>query len=269
MSPIKLQKFQTTLSRRSERYPVVQNGIFNLILGEIDFTLPHGEKGKLLPGDFTLYNSGEISNFHMTSSENGFVAEALILDISIFQNFLSQLDESAFQSKSAQYSYFSKEDASVYRLFMQIRDFLDSETPIHPVTLTQLVYALLSEMIAQKPNLLPLIRRAAELSTTQKVIHYIEKNLEQDINIDSAAQSIGMSTATLKRKLASDKISFANILKVKRITKATTELRFTHKAITQVAYDCGFKNAAHFSTAFKAHTELTPKEFRAKLKENS
>ena len=269
MPLIKLQRFQTTLNRRNERYPVVQNGIFSLITGEIDFTLPDGTKGMLQAGDFTLYSSGEISDFQMKTSEGDFSAEALIIDISIFQNFLSQLDDDAFQIKSAQYAYFSKQDICVYRLFMQIRDILDSELTIHPMTLIQLVYALLNEMIAQKPHLLPLIRRAAELSSTQKVIHYIEKNLEQDINIDSAAQSIGMSAATLKRKLASDKISFANILKVKRITKATTELRLTNKAITQIAYDCGFKNAAHFSTAFKAHTELTPKEFRVKIKKCS
>ncbi|WP_155487664.1 AraC family transcriptional regulator, partial [Vibrio harveyi] len=34
---------------------------------------------------------------------------------------------------------------------------------------------------------------------------------------------------------------------------------------TQIAFESGFKSAAHFSTAFKSIYSITPKEFRSQI----
>jgi AraC-like DNA-binding protein len=49
---------------------------------------------------------------------------------------------------------------------------------------------------------------------------------------------------------------------VKRINFAATQLRKSEKSITEIAFESGFKSAAHFSTAFKSVYNMTPKDFR-------
>ncbi|MDF5607521.1 helix-turn-helix transcriptional regulator, partial [Vibrio parahaemolyticus] len=48
----------------------------------------------------------------------------------------------------------------------------------------------------------------------------------------------------------------------KRINFAATQLRKSEKSITEIAFESGFKSAAHFSTAFKSVYNMTPKDFR-------
>ncbi|MCV5927109.1 helix-turn-helix transcriptional regulator, partial [Escherichia coli] len=68
---------------------------------------------------------------------------------------------------------------------------------------------------------------------------------------------MSMSIATLKRRLAAENLSFSQILKVKRINYAATQLRVSQKSITEIAFESGFKSAAHFSTAFKSIYNIT------------
>ncbi|NMU27024.1 helix-turn-helix transcriptional regulator, partial [Vibrio parahaemolyticus] len=74
----------------------------------------------------------------------------------------------------------------------------------------------------------------------------------KDITLEGLAAHMSMSIATLKRRLAADDLSFSQILKVKRINFAATQLRKSEKSITEIAFESGFKSAAHFSTAFKS-----------------
>ncbi|MCV5225299.1 AraC family transcriptional regulator, partial [Escherichia coli] len=76
-----------------------------------------------------------------------------------------------------------------------------------------------------EPNILSIIDDASSLSDSQKAIKYIEGNIEKDITLEGLAAHMSMSIATLKRRLAADDLSFSQILKVKRINFAATQLR--------------------------------------------
>lgn len=120
-------------------------------------------------------------------------------------------------------------------------------------------------MVNKQPCLIPFIQKISVLTTSQQLIRYVEEHISADLTIDMVAPKLGMSASTLKRKLQSDKLSFAHLVKVKRINYAATQLRLTRKTITEIAYDTGFKTAAHFSTSFKSVKGITPKEFRDSL----
>ncbi|MDW2335269.1 AraC family transcriptional regulator, partial [Vibrio sp. 1069] len=122
--------------------------------------------------------------------------------------------------------------------------------------------ALLSLMVEVQPDILSIIDDASSLTASQKAIKYIEKNIEKDITLEGLAAHMSMSIATLKRRLAAENLSFSQILKVKRINYAATQLRVSQKSITEIAFESGFKSAAHFSTAFKSIYNITPKDFR-------
>lgn len=77
------------------------------------------------------------------------------------------------------------------------------------------------------------------------------------------AEKMCMSISQLNRKLkvATAHSSYHFICKL-RIEAAKNKLINEDKAINQIAAECGFYDAAHFSRTFKKHTNVTPTQFR-------
>ncbi|MCC4818271.1 AraC family transcriptional regulator [Vibrio lentus] len=262
MSSITVTQFRNFIPRKRERYPASKNGIFIVSKGSISFTLPDGTEASLQAGDFTLYNSGQIKDIDVDTENGEFSATCLDFDLSIFQKFINQSGDLESLRVPQEYIKFDRADIQIRELKELTMSLADS-SPKNDYALTQLGLALLSLMVEKHPALLVIIARAARLTVTQKVIHYIEQNIENNISLDTLASYMGMSPATLKRRLSAEDLSFSNLLKIKRIAHAATQLRTSAKSITQIAYESGFKSAAHFSTAFKAYHGKTPKDFRS------
>jgi len=224
--------------------------------------LPDGTEASLQAGDFTLYNSGQIKDITVDTVNGEFSATCLDFDLDIFQKFINQFSDLESTRVPNQYIKFNQTDTEICELKDLIMSLAHSSTK-NDYALTQLGLGLLSLMVEQYPALLVIIARASRLTVTQKVIHYIEQNIENNISLDTLASYMGMSPATLKRRLSAEDLSFSNLLKVKRIAHAATQLRTSTKSITQIAYESGFKSAAHFSTAFKTYHGKTPKDFRS------
>ena len=262
MSSITVTQFRNFIPRKRERYPASKNGIFIVSKGSISFTLPNGTEASLQAGDFTLYNSGQIKDIDVDTENGEFSATCLDFDLSIFQKFINQSGDLESLRVPQEYIKFDRADIQIRELKELTMSLADS-SPKNDYALTQLGLALLSLMVEKHPALLVIIARAARLTVTQKVIHYIEQNIENNISLDTLASYMGMSPATLKRRLSAEDLSFSNLLKIKRIAHAATQLRTSAKSITQIAYESGFKSAAHFSTAFKTYHGKTPKDFRS------
>ncbi|CAK3719156.1 AraC family transcriptional regulator [Vibrio sp. 10N.286.51.C3] len=262
MSSITVTQFRNFIPRRRERYPASKNGIFMVSKGSISFVLPNGTEASLQAGDFTLYNSGQIKDITVNTENGEFSATCLDFDLAIFQKFINQFSDLESTRIPDKYIKFNQTDTEICQLKELIMSLVSS-SPQNDYALTQLGLGLLSLMVEQHPALLVIIARASRLTVTQKVIHYIEQNIENNISLDTLASYMGMSPATLKRRLSAEDLSFSNLLKIKRIAHAATQLRTSSKSITQIAYESGFKSAAHFSTAFKTYHGKTPKDFRS------
>ncbi|MCG9641227.1 AraC family transcriptional regulator [Vibrio sp. Isolate34] len=262
MSSITVTQFRNFIPRKRERYPASKNGIFMVSKGSISFVLPNGTEASLQAGDFTLYNSGQIKDITVNTENGEFSATCLDFDLAIFQKFINQFSDLESTRIPDKYIKFNQTDTEIYQLKELIMSLANSSSQ-NDYALTQLGLSLLSLMVEQYPALLVIIARASRLTVTQKVIHYIEQNIENNISLDTLASYMGMSPATLKRRLSAEDLSFSNLLKIKRIAHAATQLRASDKSITQIAYESGFKSAAHFSTAFKTYHGKTPKDFRS------
>ncbi len=86
----------------------------------------------------------------------------------------------------------------------------------------------------------------------QKVYKILESHLsDEEFGIDELCQSLAMSRAQLYRKFAAltDTTVYSFIRKLK-LNKAKELLLTTDLNVTEVAYDTGFKNLAHFSRIF-------------------
>jgi len=262
MSSITVTQFRNFIPRKRERYPASKNGIFIVSKGCISFVLPDGTEASLQAGDFTLYNSGQIKDITVDTENGEFSATCLDFDLDIFQKFSNQFSDLESTRVPNHYIKFNQTDTEICELKDLIMSLAHSSTK-NDYALSQLGLGLLSLMVEQYPALLVIIARASRLTVTQKVIHYIEQNIENNISLDTLASYMGMSPATLKRRLSAEDLSFSNLLKIKRIAHAATQLRTSTKSITQIAYESGFKSAAHFSTAFKTYHGKTPKDFRS------
>jgi len=116
----------------------------------------------------------------------------------------------------------------------------------------------------------------AELAgTDQKLDYYprlkrlrehVEQSYSEPISLEKAA-----SVAALERSYFSTYfrakvgITFTDWLRQVRVKKAMELMKLRDFAITEVAYEVGFKDLRTFERAFKKHTLTTPREFRTSV----
>jgi AraC-like DNA-binding protein len=84
-------------------------------------------------------------------------------------------------------------------------------------------------------------------------------------SIEDAAAMAGVSARTLQRQLRSKSTSFSRLVDQVRIDVAVPLLIDGAMNITEVAYQLGYANAAHFSRAFTRLTGMSPSHFRRLL----
>ncbi|MDK9760236.1 AraC family transcriptional regulator, partial [Vibrio sp. D173a] len=177
MPSINVTQFRNFTPRKRERYPASRNGIFIVRQGSISFALPNGSQASLHAGEFALYSSGEVQEISVNTEHGEFNAICLDFDLSIFQKFINQFGDLESVRPPERYIKFDAE----YILLNQLKEMLltlASEPTQNDYAVTQLSLALLSLMVEAHPSLLAVIGRASKLTVTQKVINYIEQNIE-------------------------------------------------------------------------------------------
>lgn len=97
----------------------------------------------------------------------------------------------------------------------------------------------------------------------KEVLDYIEKNIENEINLDNISKNIGYSKFYLNRIFtAHTGITMYKYLQNRRLTVAAEKLVKTDKPITQIAYEAGYDTQQSFSFAFKQMYLYPPKIYR-------
>lgn len=104
---------------------------------------------------------------------------------------------------------------------------------------------------------------ASESRRIQKVINYLQHNFHKDLHLIDLAKFVNMHEKSFARflKLRTGK-SFIEYLNDLRLGFATRLLIDTTKTISEIAYECGFKNMSNFNRIFRKKKACTPSEFR-------
>jgi AraC-like DNA-binding protein len=84
-----------------------------------------------------------------------------------------------------------------------------------------------------------------------------------NLTMDIVARKLGMSVATLRRRLEEEGTRFSEIVEALREELARQYLREKNHATSEVAFLLGFADVVSFHKAFKRWTGQTPTEFRA------
>lgn len=95
----------------------------------------------------------------------------------------------------------------------------------------------------------------------------IEAHLFLQVGVEELARKANLSISSFKRefaKLYSD--TPANYIKTQRLEKAAELLLASGNRITDIAFNCGFNDLANFTKSFHDRYEVTPTNYRLKLK---
>ncbi|MDQ0347806.1 acetamidase/formamidase family protein [Ancylobacter vacuolatus] len=125
----------------------------------------------------------------------------------------------------------------------------------------ELLLALSSELVAATSD--PSSSRAALL---QRLYATIERSIgSEDISIADIAQAEGISERYVQKLFEGTGESFSHYLRERRLQRAWHDLANPAEAavpIAEIAYRCGFADAAHFSRLFRERFGLPPRELR-------
>ncbi|XAH23719.1 helix-turn-helix domain-containing protein [Xylophilus sp. GW821-FHT01B05] len=124
----------------------------------------------------------------------------------------------------------------------------------------QLVRLTLEEL-AGRPD--PQAQRAA---LQDRVRALVQQQLHDPrLSIAHIAQALGCSKRLLHQAFAGGSDTLAGYIQQQRLNACMRDLRHPAQAqrtVTDIAFAWGFNSSAHFSRAFRAHTGMSPGEFR-------
>ncbi len=119
----------------------------------------------------------------------------------------------------------------------------------------------------EDPQRVPLKSRiGASQPKLIEAVTLMEANIEEPLSADDLAFLVGVSRRQLERlfKKHLQTVPSKYYLEL-RMERARQLLRQSDRPILQIALACGFSSASHFSTAYRNHYGLTPREERKQL----
>lgn len=100
-----------------------------------------------------------------------------------------------------------------------------------------------------------------------RIRHHVAQHLHDPaLTIDHIAGALNCSKRHLHKAFSAEDDTLAHYIQRQRIHTCMRELAQptnARRTITDIAFDCGFNSAAHFSRVFREHTGQSPSDFRA------
>ena len=100
-------------------------------------------------------------------------------------------------------------------------------------------------------------------SLAVKVLRYANKNFSNDITLNNTAEHFSVSPQHLSSVFAEEVgMGFSAYITDLRLNAASELLVRDDRNITEICFDCGYRNFSHFLRCFKQHFGVTPKDYR-------
>lgn len=109
-----------------------------------------------------------------------------------------------------------------------------------------------------------------ENNKIKQIIDFIDKNYSSEISLKEVADIIGINPQYLSRFFKVQVgIGFLNYVNKVRVEKSLKQLTDGNESILEIAIDNGFNDNKNYTRAFKHEFEMTPGEYRKKIKLNN
>ena len=100
----------------------------------------------------------------------------------------------------------------------------------------------------------------------EKVKRYVVRNLgDSELSVDSIADGLACSKRYLHKGFAQSGMTLSRFIWDERLERTRRDLAchtLANRSITEIAFNWGFVNSAHFSRRFKNRYGLSPREYR-------
>jgi AraC-like DNA-binding protein len=98
------------------------------------------------------------------------------------------------------------------------------------------------------------------LDATREIIQL--RLLDATVDIDGAAQLLGVASRTLQRHLAQENLRYRDVVQQLRMERAVDLLKESREPVTSIAFSLGYNDAASFTRAFRQWTGAPPSRYR-------
>jgi AraC-like DNA-binding protein len=100
----------------------------------------------------------------------------------------------------------------------------------------------------------------------EKVKRYVVRNLgDSELSVDSIAEGLACSKRYLHKGFAQSGATLSQFIWDERLERTRRDLAspaLANRSITEISFNWGFVNSAHFSRRFKGRYGISPREFR-------
>lgn len=108
------------------------------------------------------------------------------------------------------------------------------------------------------------------LTVVQKAEQFIEMYFTEDTSMDEMAKKMHVHPSHMMRVFKKEKgITISQYRNLRRIKEAKELIQFSNLSMTEIALMVGFSNPQYFSTFFKDIEEMTPLEYRKRMKQRN
>jgi AraC-like DNA-binding protein len=115
---------------------------------------------------------------------------------------------------------------------------------------------------------LPMILPVTNDERMVKVLKYLSRNIDKNLNLKEVSIKFNMSERSMSRLFQSClNISFLQYLKTLRIITALELILKTNKTISEIAYEVGYETLGAFSNTFYTFTKSRPSDLRKSIKQ--
>ncbi|UII32043.1 AraC family transcriptional regulator [Fulvivirga ulvae] len=178
-------------------------------------------------------------------------------------------DIPSFTARQEKASFISKiNEAAMIREYIKSLNFYFEHPSVVNDELLSLKVKELVLLLIQTKNAGSVADLFGQLFTSVQIDirQVVEAHIYSGISIEDMAALCHLSVSTFKRqfkKLLND--TPASYIKKKRLHKAKELLALSHLTISEIAYQTGFIDVAHFSNSFKAAYGCAPSLYRQKI----
>ncbi|CAI0721200.1 L-rhamnose operon regulatory protein rhaS [Serratia entomophila] len=151
----------------------------------------------------------------------------------------------------------------LYRQFLLNRDWRDRANQLALSSASTLLMSHMIQRYTQLQWALPKVRGGLAPAVAKRVKEYIDGHLGQPLLLADLAAQAGLSEFHFARMFKHDTgLAPHQFVMRARLRQAEKLLRHSQLPLTQIALDCGFSSASHFSNRFRAAYGFAPLRMR-------
>lgn len=220
---------------------------------------------ELSSGNIILINNGVI---HKLANKNKANITYVHIDIDDFLEGLNVGRESQIynfiKSANAKDYFISRGDSELLMIYKKIMEEIDNKKRGYEIYVKSYITSLVGFMYRNR-----LLMEYKEFCNIKKLheimpsLYYIDENFSSKLTLAEIAEKSNCDKYNFCRlfKNATGTTAFEYINFV-RIKNAEKQLISTEKAISEIAFDCGFASVQYFNRAFKKYRGCTPRTYQ-------